>query len=323
MSKVLFLCKPHDSLAESLTKLGFLCVHEPHKPKAAIAQTIHEYIGLVINSRFTLDAPFLKQARNLKFIARTGSGTDFIDMPFAEAQGIAVLTSPEGNRVAVAEHAMGMLLGLMNNLFRADQEVRRGVWLREQNRGQEIKGKTVAIIGFGNNGRAFGQRLRGFECQILAYDKFQPLPDWDFITPATPEQIYDQADIVSLHVPLTEQTQQMVNADWLNRFRKPIYLINTSRGKVAELEAIAAALKSGKLLGAALDVMETEGKSYESLFREQSLPPALAYLVHSDRAILSPHIAGWTHESHYAHAEVLIEKIRQLISRGIIVPASS
>jgi D-3-phosphoglycerate dehydrogenase len=315
MHKVLFLTRPHPYLCEQLQALGFHCQHEPSTPKHLIAQQIADYVGIVINSRFELDCTFLEKASSLKFIARTGSGVDFIDLECLDRLGIKLLTSPEGNRVAVAEHAMGMLLALMNKLLTADMDVRNGTWARERNRGHEIKGKTAALIGFGHNGKALSKRLHAFECKILAHDPHVDISDCPYAKAATMEEIYQRADIVSIHVPLTKTTEYLVDGRWLSHFAKPIYLINTARGKVVDTKALVDGLKEGKIIGAGLDVFEKEGVDFVEAFAV-GIDKEMQYLVESQNVILSPHVAGWTEESHFGHAKVLTSKIKDLLAEN-------
>ena len=234
-----------------------------------------------------------------------------IDVPFAESKGIKCLHAPEGNRDAVGEHAIGMLLALLNNLLRADKEVSNGVWIREGNRGTEIQGKTFGIIGYGNMGSAFAQRLKGFGVTVLAYDKYKKNYSDEYTKEATMEELFEKADIVSLHLPLTEETHYLANNNFFKKFKKNIYFINTARGKNVKTDDLVEQIKSGKVLGACLDVLEYESISFEAL-DPNKMPEAFKYLVQSDKVILSPHIAGWTYESHEKIAETLVRKILAL-----------
>ena len=232
-----------------------------------------------------------------------------IDLAFAETAGVQCFNSPEGNRDAVGEHTLGMLLSLMNNLNRADRQVRAGKWNREENRGTEIKGKTIGIIGYGNMGSAFAQRLRGFEVRVISYDKYKKEYSDGNTKETVLEEIFDVADIVSMHIPLTDETLYMCDAEFFQRFRKNIWFINTSRGSVVNTEALVEQIKSGKLNGAALDVLEYESSSFEIL--SENFPEAFRFLTQSDKVILTPHIAGWTVESNVKLAKVLVDKILQ------------
>ena len=305
--RVLFIDRVHPSLKNNLKKNHFVCDESYHLSKEEIEKIIHNYEGIIIRSRFIIDSNFIRKAKNLKFIARAGSGIENIDVKFAKSENIKCFNASEGNRQAVAEHSLGMLLSLFNNLNTADKEVRIGKWEREGNRGVELQGKTVGIIGFGNNGSAFANVLQGFGVKILAYDKY--LTDYPF--QSNMEEIYKQSDIVSLHIPLTEETNYLVNNNFINNFEKDFYFINTARGKCANTKSIVKALKSGKLKGACLDVLEYEKTSFENL-SQIGFTDEMQYLINSEKTILSPHIAGWTIESNIKIAKVLTEKIRYL-----------
>jgi D-3-phosphoglycerate dehydrogenase len=309
--KVLFIDTAHTVLKEELTALGFICESFDYFKKDDFCRVIGDYFGVVIRSKIKLDKEILSLAHQLKFIARVGAGMESIDSAYAAQLGIVCLNSPEGNRDAVGEQAIGMLLALMNNLLRADLQVRNGQWIREGNRGYEIKGKTVGIIGYGNMGKAFAQRLKGFEANVLAYDKYKTGYSDNFVSESTMEKLFEDADIISLHVPLTEETTYLVNREYLSKFKKPIFLVNTARGKVVQSEALVEALQNGKVRGAALDVLEYEKISFENLDMDQ-LPEPFQYLIQSNQVVLSPHIAGWTFESHYKLAKVLVDKIQSL-----------
>jgi D-3-phosphoglycerate dehydrogenase len=262
---------------------------------------------MIIRSKFKLDKDFLDRAVNLKFIARQGAGMENIDTDYAASRGILCLNSPEGNRDALGEHATGMLLSLFNHLCRADQQVRQGIWDREGNRGLEIKGKTIAIIGYGNMGSAFAQRLKGFECSIIAYDKYKSGFGNDLVEEVGMEEVFSRADVLSLHVPLTNETSYLIDKNFINKFHKNIYLVNTARGKNVKTDDLVYALKTGKIKAAALDVLEYEDTSFEELHADR--PPALDYLVKADNVLLSPHIAGFSAESKIKLARFLGEKI--------------
>jgi D-3-phosphoglycerate dehydrogenase / 2-oxoglutarate reductase len=318
VKKVLFLDSLHPLLQENLEKKGFTCVFDYTSTKAEIAATVNEYSGIVIRSRFKLDADFLAKATNLKFIARGGAGLENIDLVYAAQNGIKCIHAPEGNRDAVGEHAVGMILSLFNNLCRADKQVREGLWIREDNRGLELMGKTVGIIGYGNMGTAFAQRLKGFGVKVLAYDKYKVDYADEFATEASMDQIFAEADILSLHLPLTEETHYLVDHEYLQKFKKNIWLINTARGKIVKTADLVFNLKSGKVNGACLDVLEYEAVSFENLDKAL-LPEDFKYLSESDKVQLSPHIGGWTHESNYKIASTIYEKICLLYN---LAPAS-
>jgi len=302
--RILFIDRVHPSLMNNLKKYHFVCDESYHLSKKEIENMIHNYEGIIIRSRFIIDSNFIRKAKNLKFIARAGSGLENIDVEFAESEDIKCLNASEGNRQAVAEHSLGMLLSLFNNLNTSDREVRNGKWEREGNRGIELAGKTVGIIGFGNNGSAFANVLQGFGVKILTYDKY--LTDYPFQN--SMEEIYKQADIVSLHVPLTEETTYLADDNFINNFEKDFYFINTARGKCANTKSIVKSLKSGKLKGACLDVLEYEKTSFEDLSKI-GFTDEMQYLINSEKTILSPHIAGWTIESNVKISKILTEKI--------------
>jgi len=312
-SKVLFIDTVHPLIRERLEQHGYHCDWVPGKGYNHYKEIIGEYTGIIIRSGITLDRRILERASRLKFIARLGSGLENIDVAYASSKGIRCINSPEGNRDAVGEHALGMLLALMNRLLIADREVRQGIWLREENRGTEIKGKTVAIIGYGNMGSALAQRLHGFECRIIAYDKYRSGFGNEWVEEVQMDRVFAEADILSLHVPLTGETRYLAKEHYFSRFARPIILINTSRGQVVNTHDLAIALEQGVVTGAALDVIEYEETSFEMLQAEH-LPEPFRYLTSSDRVILSPHIAGWTHESKIRLAEVLVEKLLDLQS---------
>jgi len=309
VQKILFVDETHPVLKEELTAMGFVCDDFIGSNAEDCKQIIGGYFGAVIRSKIIFDKKMLDAAKTLKFIARVGAGMESIDVDYARMRGIECFNSPEGNRDSVAEHALGMLLNMMNHLNRADSEVRLGIWQREANRGVEIKGKTIGIIGYGNMGGAFAQRLKGFGCTILAYDKYKTDYSDEYVAESSMEMIFAETDILSLHVPLTAETQYLVNESYLNCFRKNIWLINTSRGPVVNTAALVVALKSGIVRGAALDVLEYEKTSFEAMDAE-AFPEPLKQLVSFDNVMLSPHIAGWTEESKYKLAKVLAEKIK-------------
>ena len=313
--KILFIDTAHPILWDSMVADAHECIAADHFSLAEIHSHLPTTNGIVIRSRITIDKDFLDKATTLKFIARCGAGMESIDVEYATKKGIACLNSPEGNRNAVGEHALGMLLMLFNNLNRADRHVRAGEWIREKNRGHELEGKTVGIIGYGNMGSAFAEKLKGFNCKILAFDKYRSGFGNDFVQESTLEEIKQQADILSLHIPLTPETEFLANEKFISSFAKPFYLINTARGKCVSTHDLVNGLKSGKMLGACLDVYEYEDASFEK-FSIQTAGlkdnPDWIYLTQSDKVILTPHIAGWTFESFRKIAEVLVSKVRKL-----------
>ena len=302
--KVLFIDKTHPHLQITLEKNNFTCHHALSLSKSDIEEKISEYEGIIIRSRFEIDSQFIDKARNLKFIARAGSGLENIDVSYAISKKIKCYNAAEGNRQAVAEHAIGMILSLFNNLNVSDQEVKKGKWNREKNRGVELSEKTVGIIGFGNNGSAFAEVLEGFGVNILSYDKY--LGSYSY--QSSMEKIYKHADIVSLHVPLTEETKYLVNKDFIEKFAKNIFIINTARGKCVYTKDLVMKIKDKKVLGACLDVLEYEKLSFEQLSENRDNQD-LRFLLESKNVILSPHIAGWTHESYLKISKILTKKI--------------
>lgn len=311
--KVLLIDTLHHSFSDLLRDAGFEVVEGYSLSRDEIKIRLNEFAGVAIRSRFKIDADLLSAADELKFIARAGAGMENIDVHAANAKGITCLSAPEGNKDAVAEHAIAMLLALFNHIIRADAEVRNGLWRREENRGIELQGKTIAIIGFGNMGSTFAKRLRGFDVNILAYDKYITINKnaFPWVQQVELNEIYKHAEIVSLHLPLTAETNYFVDDKFLSSFSKPVWLINTARGKNVNTQALVEALKNGRVKGAALDVLEYEALSFEQL-DASSFPEPFKYLVASDKVILSPHIAGWTHESNEKIAKVLAEKIINL-----------
>ena len=310
-SKILFIDAVHPFLHKELERKGFQCDLNYSLTKEEIIACISDYVGLVIRSKIRLDKSILTRANNLKFIARAGAGMENIDVDYAQSMGIKCLHAPEGNRDAVGEHAIGMLLSLLNNLCCSDQQVREGKWLREENRGIELKGKTVGIIGYGNMGSSFARKLEGFDVKILVYDKYKKGFSNKYVKEASITRLFEETDILSLHVPLTEETRFMINNVFINLFKKNFYLINTSRGKVLGTDDLVKNMKSGKVLGACLDVLEYENTSFENI-EKTNLPEAFQYLIESRKVVLSPHIAGWTHESNEKIAKILAEKIKKI-----------
>lgn len=311
-SSVLIVDEMHLSLMPMLEKTGFIPDYQPKIKRQEIIEILGNYEGMIIRSKTRVDEELLKNASRLKFIGRAGAGLDLIDESVAAEKGIIVFAANEGNRVAVAEHVIGMLLAIMNNLRIADRQVREGKWLREENRGYELFGKTVGIIGYGNNGAETAKRFSAFGCKVLAYDKYKVDFSDEYASEATMQDIFNKADIVSLHIPLTKETFQLVNQEFLELFANNIYFINASRGEIVVLDALLGGLNSGKIHGACLDVLENEKLN-------QLTPPqkeTFERLIQSDKVILSPHIAGWTHESYVRINEVLIEKIQAILNKG-------
>ncbi|MEQ6124428.1 2-hydroxyacid dehydrogenase [Pseudotenacibaculum sp. MALMAid0570] len=306
--KVLHLDTNHPLLIRQLSELGFENHEDYTSPKELIEEKIHEYSGIVIRSRFSVDSSFLDKASQLKFIGRVGAGLENIDCEYAKKKGVALIAAPEGNRNAVGEHALGMLLSLFNKLNKANKEVRKGIWLREENRGVELDGKTIGIIGYGNMGKAFAKKLRGFEVDVIFYDLLEGIQD-ENAQQVSLKELQKRADVLSLHTPQTPLTIEMVNQRFINAFEKPFWLINTARGKSLVTKDLVNALKSRKILGAGLDVLEYEKASFENLFTN-SLPEEFLYLTQADNVILSPHVAGWTIESKEKLAQTIVNKIK-------------
>ncbi|MCF2506184.1 2-hydroxyacid dehydrogenase [Dyadobacter sp. CY107] len=304
--KILIADSMHPSLFDMLRDQGWDYSYHPEFRREDILSDISGYEGLIIRSKTNVDEEMLSVATQLRFIARAGAGLDLIDLEAAAKRDIEVFHAGKGNRDAVAEHALGMLLALFNNILRADRQVRNGTWDREGNRGVELMKKTVGIIGYGNNGSATAQRLSGFGCRVLAYDKYRDNYGDAYATESSLEEIMQEADVLSLHIPLTEITRYLVNDDFITGFSKPFYLINLSRGETVSLDAVVKGLESGKILGACLDVLENEKIGKLTSAQQE----AFDYLRASDHVVLTPHIGGWTHESYVRINEVLVEQIR-------------
>ena len=303
--KILLLDKNHPLITEQLSEKGFVLEEDFSSSYEQVLEKIHLYEGIIIRSRIPLDAHFLEKAKNLKFIARVGAGMENIDTAKAQELGIKLINSPEGDKDAVAEHVIGTLLVLMNRLFISSNEVKKGIWLREENRGEEILGKTFGIIGYGNMGKAVAKRLSGFGCKTIFYDTKPNLSD-EFATQVSLQELQENTDILSLHTPLTEDTLYIIDEEFISKMKKNFYFINTARGKNLKTSALVNALKFGKIKGACLDVLEYEKTSFENL---ETKNEDLEYLLNSEKAIITPHIAGWTHESKIKLAQVIVDKI--------------
>ena len=306
--EVCFIDTVHPILEERLTKFGFTCVDLTKVASAELLPRILNAFGLVIRSRITLSKEMLSQLSDIQFIARSGSGLENIDVSYCQEKGIHLFNSPEGNKNAVAEHALGMILSLFNHISVSDQEIRNGIWDREGNRGVELDGKTIGIIGFGNNGAAFAKKLSGFDVKLMAFDKYKTGFGDRFVQECTLEAILEQADVISFHIPQNKETTHFFNESFLGRCLKPIYLLNVSRGNIVDTKALVGGLKTGKIKGACLDVLEFERSSFESFF-EQQPSDELSYLLSAKNVLLSPHVAGWTTESYFKLSNVLAEKI--------------
>ena len=303
--KILQLDKNHPLISEQLTAKGFVVEEDHSSTYDEVLEKIIDYQGIIIRSRIPLDKNFLTRASHLKFIARVGAGMENIDIETAENLGIKLINSPEGNRDSVAEHVVGMLLILMNRFFIASNEVKNGIWKREENRGDELLGKTFGIIGYGNMGKATAKRLSGFGVEVIFHDILPNLSD-EFATQVSLEELQKRADVLSLHIPLTDETHYLVDEEFISKMEKNFYFINTARGKNLKTKALVKAIESGKILGACLDVLEYEKSSFENLETENH---DLKYLLDSEKVIVTPHIGGWTHQSKEKLAQVIVDKI--------------
>ena len=301
MNKVLFIDTTHKYLIDQLEKKNIICDFEFSKTKSQIEKIIAKYDGIVIRSRFKIDKKFIDAAKKLKFIARAGSGLENIDTKYAEQKKIKCINAAEGNKQAVAEHALALILNLFNKINQANNELKSGKWLREENRGIELSGKKIGIIGFGNTGSSFVNLLKNFDLELLVYDKYKQNYEYK----SSLKEIFEKAEILSLHVPLNDETKKYIDKSFINKMKKPFYLINTSRGQCVDTKALIRGIKENKVKGACLDVFEHEKTSFEKLKRNRDL----TFLLNSNKTILTPHIAGWTKESYFKIAKILSEKI--------------
>ena len=314
--KILHLDTNHALLINQLNILGFINHEDYLASKSDIEAKIELYDGIIIRSRFSIDKKFIDKAANLKFIARVGAGLENIDVDYAISKGIKLISAPEGNRNAVGEHTLGMLLSLFNKLNKANREVREGKWQREANRGIELDGKTVGLIGYGNMGKAFAKKLKGFDVQVICYD-IKPNVGDNNCKQVSLEELQSKADVLSLHTPQTPHTIGMVNHKFISTFKKPFWLINTARGKSVVTKDLVTALKSGKILGAGLDVLEYEKSSFENIISSEveksniENESPLKQLITFDNVLLTPHIAGWTSESKEKLAQTIVDKIKE------------
>jgi D-3-phosphoglycerate dehydrogenase len=304
-AKVLITDSVHKVMIENFEANHFEVDYQPSISVSEVFELIDQYTMLVINSKIIVDKAMIDKATNLKVVGRLGSGKEVIDLDYAKEKKILFHNSPEGNRDAVAEHAMGMLLSLMHLINQASAELREGKWLREKNRGTELKDKTVAILGYGNTGMEMAKRLKGFGVRVLAYDKYKVDFSDEFVIESSMQEIFESTDIVSLHLPLTNETEYLVNKDWIKKFKKPFYLINTARGKIIRTSDIVEALQKGSIIAAAFDVLENE--NIASFTSEETM--MFETLVAMNNVILTPHVAGWTFESKYKLASYLSEKM--------------
>lgn len=312
MKRIAFIDIVHPVLQEGLESMNWVCDDLTKTSKSEIIQNISRYNGIVIRSRFPMDEDFLMKANELEFIARSGAGMENIDVSYCNKRNITLFNAPEGNRNAVAEHALGMILSLFNKLSKGDSEVREGIWDREGNRGVELDGKTVGIIGYGNNGSAFAKKLRGFDVRVMAYDKYKTGFGDEFVEEVTLSQIQEEANVVSLHVPQTPVTKGMINMRFISQMDHPFYIINLARGTIVNTADLMDGIDSEKVLGACLDVLEYEKSSFEQMFGEdEQMPRAFRQVLNSKKIILSPHVGGWTTESYRKLSQVLLDKIME------------
>ncbi len=309
--KILHIDSNNPLLINQLEDLGFQNETDFTSTKEEIESKIQNYHGIVIRSRFKIDKTFLDKATNLQFIARVGAGLESIDCEYAISKNIQLIAAPEGNKNAVAEHTLGMILSLFNNLNKANSEVKNGQWNRESNRGHELDRKTIGIIGYGNMGKAFAKKLKGFDVEVLCYDIQENVADAN-AKQVDLQELQEKTDVLSLHIPWTPETDKMVNSDFINSFKKPFWLLNTARGKSVVTQDLVEALQSRKILGAGLDVLEYEKLSFENLFDEESKNESFDYLRQAENVLLTPHIAGWTFESHEKLAQTIVDKIKAI-----------
>jgi len=309
--QILHLDSNHPLLTDELEKIGFKNHFDLESSKSEVEKKISNYFGIIIRSRISIDKVFLDNCEKLKFIARIGSGTENIDVEHAKSKNIHIISTPEGNSNAVGEHALGMLLSLTNNITSSNDEIKNRIWERESNRGFELKGKTIGLIGYGHTGKSFARKLIGLGVKIIYHDLKNIEKDDDTVQ-VTLGEIKEHSDVISLHVSMTEESKGLINTDFINSCKKPFWLINTSRGNCIITKDLVEGLKSGKILGAGLDVLEYEKKSFEKLSISKN--ENLDYLVSSKNVIITPHIAGWTKESKIKLAEVAVKKIKKLIN---------
>ena len=308
MRKVVFLDTVHPVLSEKLRENGFECIDGRLLSKEACLSEIKSAVGIVIRSRFRIDSAFLKEANKVEFIARSGSGIENINLNYCQQNNIAVFNSPEGNKNAVGEHCLGLLLNLMNNISKGNSEVKNGVWDREGNRGEELEGKTVGIIGYGHNGMSFAEKLKGFNVNIIAYDKYKTGFSDGTVKEVSLKEIFKLAHVVSFHIPQNKETKDLANQSFFKKFSHPIYVLNISRGKIINTEDLMSAIDLNLIKGAALDVLEYEPSSFEPFL--EVIPENLYNKIKTThQIILTPHVAGWTKESYYKLSSVLADKV--------------
>ena len=308
--KILHLDTTHPFLGKELEKIGFTNYYDFKTIKSELK--ISDFFGIIIRSRISIDKNFIDKCKNLKFIARIGSGIENIDVDYAKQKGIQVISTPEGNSNAVGEHALGMLLSILNNINSSNSEVKKGIWNRESNRGIELNNKTVGLIGYGNTGKSFAKKLIGFDVNTIFYD-IKKIEKDNYANPVSLNYLKDNSDIISLHVSMTEESIGLINKNFIESCAKPFWLINTSRGSCIIINDLVKGLKDGKVLGAGLDVIAFEKKSFEKLTVNENDQSNLNYLNSSNNVILTPHIAGWTQESKIGLVKIALEKIKNLL----------
>ena len=308
--KILHIDSNHPTLISTLKNNGYINDLDISSSKEEIIKIIKDYDGLILRSRFKIDKDFIDNASNLKFIARVGSGLENIDCNYAKSKNIEVISSPEGNSNAVGEHAMGLLLSLLNNINTSSNQVKEGLWYREKNRGFEIEGKTVAILGMGNTGKSFAKKISSFNCKVFFYDIDEKIKS-KYAKKSSLDFLYKNADIVSLHLPHTINNIDLFNKEFIQKFDKPFWLINTSRGKIVNTPDLVDALNEKKILGAGLDVIDIESSSFNNI--EKELNPYFNELINLKNVIITPHIAGWTFESNVKLSQIIIDKIKSLL----------
>jgi D-3-phosphoglycerate dehydrogenase len=308
--RILHLDTNHSLLIDQLNDLGHQNDEDYSSSKVQVEQKISAYDGIVIRSRFKIDKQFIDAAAHLKFIARVGAGLESIDCDYAKTKGIKLIAAPEGNRNAVGEHTLGMLLSLFNKMNKADREIRQGKWLREDNRGVELEGLTIGLIGYGNMGKSFAKKLHGFDVEVICYDIKNSVSD-DHCKQVSLNELQEKTDVLSLHTPFNKLSHYMVDSKFINNFAKPFWILNTARGTAIKTEDLVEALKSGKIIGAGLDVLEYEKTSFENLFEGDSFPLAFKYLIKAQNVLLSPHVAGWTVTSKIKLAQTIVAKIKR------------
>ena len=310
MIKVLHLDENHEILENGLAKIGFKNFFDFKSNKKNITKKIEKFHGLVIRSRIPIDEDLIDHAKNLKFIARVGSGTENIDIEYAKKRGITILSAGEGNANAVGEHTLSLILSLFNNIVKANNEINNNVWQREGNRGIELENKTVGIIGYGKTGKNFAKKLAGFNVKVLCNDIIENIAD-DYAEQVSIDEIQSKCDIISLHTDLNKLSKHLVNTQFIDNCKKPFYLINTSRGLCVKTSDLILGIKTGKILGACLDVIENESSSFENFEQDNYLD----FLKKSEKVILTPHVAGWTFESKSILSHIILKKIKDLYSK--------